>query len=44
VVWAVRRSDKRLKVLEEAAEPVKSDAEVEAELRAKYAQAPAHEA
>lgn len=40
VVWAVRRSDKRLKELEETAPPVKTDAEVEAELRAKYAQAP----
>jgi hypothetical protein len=43
VVWAVRRSDKRLKEFEETAEPVKSDAEIEAELRAKYAQAPAQE-
>jgi hypothetical protein len=43
VIWAVRRSDKRLKEIEETAEPVKSDAEVEAELRAKYAQAPAQE-
>jgi hypothetical protein len=43
VVWAVRRSDKRLKELEETAEPVKSDADVEAELRAKYAQTPAQE-
>jgi hypothetical protein len=44
VVWAVRRSDKRLKALREASAPVKSDAEVEAELRAKYAQAPPREA
>jgi hypothetical protein len=44
VVWAVRRSDKRLKALREASEPVKSDADIEAELRAKYAQAPAQEA
>jgi len=43
VVWAVRRSDKRLKELEETAEPVKTDAEIEADLRAKYAQAPAQE-
>jgi hypothetical protein len=43
VVWAVRRSDKRLKALEAAAEPVKSDAEIEAELRTKYAQTPAQE-
>jgi hypothetical protein len=43
VVWAVRRSDKRLKEFEETAEPVKTDAEIEADLRAKYAQAPAQE-
>jgi hypothetical protein len=43
VVWAVRRSEKRLKILEAAAEPVKSDAEIEAELRTKYAQTPAQE-
>jgi hypothetical protein len=43
VVWAVRRSDKRLKSLEETREPEKSDADVEAELRAKYSKAPAQD-
>jgi Protein of unknown function (DUF3159) len=44
VVWAVRRSDKRLKEIEEtAAEAPKpeTDAEAEARLRQKYAEAPA---
>ncbi|WP_284745250.1 DUF3159 domain-containing protein [Amycolatopsis sp. RTGN1] len=40
VVWAVRRSDKRLKALEETAPKPETDAEVEARLREKYAQAP----
>ncbi|HEV7980923.1 DUF3159 domain-containing protein [Amycolatopsis sp.] len=44
VVWAVRRSDKRMKTLEETAPPVKTDAEIEADLRAKYAATPAPEA
>ncbi|WP_142001554.1 DUF3159 domain-containing protein [Amycolatopsis cihanbeyliensis] len=38
VVWAVRRSDKRLKALREAQEA--SDAEAEENLRIKYGQAP----
>lgn len=42
VVWAVRRSDKRLKTLEH--ERVESDADVEARLRAKYSKTPAPEA
>jgi hypothetical protein len=50
VVWAVRRSDKRLKAIQEAAEAEgpavraprpETDAEAEARLREKYAQAPA---
>lgn len=44
VVWAVRRSDKRLKALKESVPPVKSDAEIETELRVKYAQVPVQEA
>ncbi|MEC3980254.1 DUF3159 domain-containing protein [Amycolatopsis sp. H20-H5] len=38
VVWAVRRSDKRLKLLAESAPPPETDAEIEARLREKYAQ------
>ncbi|WP_112282479.1 DUF3159 domain-containing protein [Prauserella muralis] len=41
VVWAVRRSDKRLKELAEVEE---SDAEVEARLRVKYGQPPPQQA
>ncbi|WP_410669156.1 DUF3159 domain-containing protein [Amycolatopsis sp. cmx-4-68] len=37
VVWAVRRSDKRLKALAEAEPAPESDAEVETRLREKYA-------
>jgi hypothetical protein len=37
VVWAVRRSDKRLKALAEAAPEPETDAQVEARLREKYA-------
>ncbi|KDN21030.1 DUF3159 domain-containing protein [Amycolatopsis rifamycinica] len=37
VVWAVRRSDKRLKAMAEAAPEPETDAEVEARLREKYA-------
>jgi Protein of unknown function (DUF3159) len=37
VVWAVRRSDKRLKALAETEPAPESDAEVEARLREKYA-------
>ncbi|RZQ63264.1 DUF3159 domain-containing protein [Amycolatopsis suaedae] len=44
VVWAVRRSDKRLKALEAEAEPVETDADIEARLRRKYAQTPPQEA
>nr|WP_157358088.1 DUF3159 domain-containing protein [Amycolatopsis nigrescens] len=44
VVWAVRRSDKRLKALAESAPHEESDAEIEARLRLKYGQAPAQEA
>ncbi|GAB3142417.1 DUF3159 domain-containing protein [Amycolatopsis sp. NPDC004378] len=40
VVWAVRRSDKRLKAQEEDTPKPETDAEVEARLREKYAQAP----
>ncbi|WP_091293157.1 DUF3159 domain-containing protein [Amycolatopsis xylanica] len=40
VVWAVRRSEKRLKALEEEKPAELTDAEVEAQLREKYAQAP----
>jgi hypothetical protein len=40
VVWAVRRSDKRLKAFAEAAPPAETDADVEARLRQKYAEAP----
>ncbi|WP_370950354.1 DUF3159 domain-containing protein [Amycolatopsis sp. cg5] len=40
VVWAVRRSEKRLKALEEEKPAEPTDAEVEAQLREKYAQAP----
>lgn len=40
VVWAVRRSDKRLKALAESGPEPETDAEVEARLREKYAQAP----
>lgn len=40
VVWAVRRSDKRLKALAESEPTVETDAEVEARLREKYAQTP----
>ncbi|MEV4057648.1 DUF3159 domain-containing protein [Amycolatopsis sp. NPDC049688] len=40
VVWAVRRSDKRLKALAEAEPAPETDAQVEARLREKYAQAP----
>ncbi len=40
VVWAVRRSDKRLKALAEEEPAPETDAEVEARLREKYAQAP----
>jgi hypothetical protein len=44
VVWAVRRSDRRLKEIEEAAAEApkpETDAEAEARLRQKYAEAPA---
>lgn len=44
VVWAVRRSDKRLKALAEIEPKPETDAEVEARLRAKYAQTPTPEA
>ncbi|OZM74674.1 hypothetical protein CFN78_05730 [Amycolatopsis antarctica] len=45
VVWAVRKSDKRLKALEADREPEPDDAEIEARLRAKYAgQPPASQA
>ena len=37
VVWAVRRSDKRLKALEDTTPKPETDAEVEARLREKYA-------
>jgi len=40
VVWAVRRSDKRLKAMAEEEPAPETDAEVEARLREKYAQAP----
>jgi len=40
VVWAVRRSDKRLKALTEAEPKPETDAEVETRLREKYAQTP----
>lgn len=40
VVWAVRRSEKHLKAVAEEAPAEETDAEVEARLRAKYAQAP----
>jgi len=40
VVWAVRRSDKRLKALAEAEPKPETDAEVETRLREKYAQTP----
>ncbi|MEV7041909.1 DUF3159 domain-containing protein [Amycolatopsis sp. NPDC051061] len=40
VVWAVRRSDKRLKAQAEDEPQPETDAEVEARLREKYAQAP----
>ncbi|MBB4684778.1 DUF3159 domain-containing protein [Amycolatopsis jiangsuensis] len=40
VVWAVRRSDKRLKAVAEAEPKPETDAEVEARLRRKYAEAP----
>jgi hypothetical protein len=40
VVWAVRRSDKRLKALAESEPKPETDAEVEARLRQKYAEAP----
>ncbi|WP_370541999.1 DUF3159 domain-containing protein [Amycolatopsis sp. FDAARGOS 1241] len=43
VVWAVRRSDKRLKALAEKEPKPETDAEVEARLREKYAQAPTPE-
>ena len=41
VVWAVRRSDKRLKALAEAEPELETDAQAEARLRQKYADAPA---
>ncbi|QWF83599.1 hypothetical protein HUW46_07042 [Amycolatopsis sp. CA-230715] len=44
VVWAVRRSDKRLKALRESAPREETDAEIEERLRAKYSQTPATEA
>ncbi|WP_396287635.1 DUF3159 domain-containing protein [Amycolatopsis sp. PS_44_ISF1] len=44
VVWAVRRSDKRLKALAEAEPKPETDAEAEARLREKYAQTPTPEA
>lgn len=44
VVWAVRRSDKRLKALGETEPKPETDAEVEARLREKYAQTPTPEA
>ena len=37
VVWAVRRSDKRLKALAESEPEPETDAQVEARLREKYA-------
>ncbi|WP_410575032.1 DUF3159 domain-containing protein [Amycolatopsis sp. cmx-4-61] len=40
VVWAVRRSDKRLKAMAEEEPAPETDAEVEARLREKYAQTP----
>lgn len=40
VVWAVRRSDKRLKALAETEPKPETDAEVETRLREKYAQTP----
>ncbi|MGW3961264.1 DUF3159 domain-containing protein [Amycolatopsis sp. NPDC005003] len=40
VVWAVRRSDKRLKAMAEEEPKPETDAEVEARLREKYAQTP----
>ncbi|WP_033291581.1 DUF3159 domain-containing protein [Amycolatopsis jejuensis] len=43
VVWAVRRSDKRLKALAESAPEPETDAQAEARLRQKYAQAPTTE-
>lgn len=43
VVWAVRRSDKRLKALAEEEPEPETDAQVEARLREKYAQAPTPE-
>ncbi|WP_158891958.1 DUF3159 domain-containing protein [Amycolatopsis anabasis] len=42
VVWAVRRSDKRLKALAEARET--EEADIEAQLRVKYGRPPAQEA
>ncbi|HWD04845.1 MAG TPA: DUF3159 domain-containing protein [Amycolatopsis sp.] len=44
VVWAVRRSDKRLKALAAAEPEPETDAQIEARLREKYAQAPTPEA
>ncbi|EHR62092.1 DUF3159 domain-containing protein [Saccharomonospora cyanea] len=40
VVWAVRRSDRRLAELAAAAEPAETDEEIEARLRVKYGQPP----
>ncbi|EHR50536.1 putative membrane protein [Saccharomonospora marina XMU15] len=40
VVWAVRRSDKRLKELLESQPSQESDADIEARLRVKYGEAP----
>ncbi|WP_328607994.1 DUF3159 domain-containing protein [Amycolatopsis sp. NBC_00345] len=44
VVWAVRRSDKRLKAFAEVEPKPETDAEAEARLREKYAQTPSPEA
>lgn len=44
VVWAVRRSDKRLKALAAEEPEPETDAQIEARLRKKYAQAPTPEA
>ncbi|RJQ85259.1 DUF3159 domain-containing protein [Amycolatopsis panacis] len=44
LVWAVRRSDKRLKALAETAPTPETDAEAETRLRRKYAQSPTPEA
>jgi hypothetical protein len=44
VVWAVRRSDRRLKELAASAPPVETDEEIEARFRVKYGQSPSNQA